>query len=308
MKKIFLALMAILVVNLLQAHSGHNFEASDIFKTLQSGDKVAIMMVHFGTTHADTRIQTIDAINQKAKEAFPNVEVREAYTSRIVVKRLGERGIVKLNATQVFEELKKEHFTHILVQPTCIIDGIEMEALNKEIAKVQDSFKEIRVGNPLLYTPSDYEKVIAALIPNQDKSTAYIWVGHGTYDSATAQYAMLDYMFKQKEYTNNIVGTIEGYPSFDDVLLQLKKIGLKKVVLNPFLFVAGEHAKNDIAEDWKNDLEKAGYEVEVSMKGLGQISAIQDRFIAHLKFIATHRVYEITQKKEIYAVTGEKID
>lgn len=79
-------------------------------------------------------------------------------------------------------------------------------------------------------------------------------------------------------------------------------------MLNPFLFVAGEHAKNDIAEDWKNDLEKEGYEVEVSMKGLGQISAIQDRFIAHLKFISTHCVYEITQKKEIYAVTGEKID
>lgn len=308
MKKIFLALLAIAMVNFLQAHSGHNYEASDIFKALQAEDKVAIMMVHFGTTHEDTRQQTIDVINQKAKDAFPNVEVREAYTSRIVVKRLGERGIVKLNATQVFEKLRKDGFTHILVQPTCIIDGIEMEALSKEIAKVQSSFKEIRVGNPLLYTPEDYENVIKALTPTQDTSTAYIWVGHGTYDSATAQYAMLDYMLKQKGFTNNIVGTIEGYPSFDDVLLQLEKSGLKKVMLNPFLFVAGEHAKNDIAEDWKNDLEKEGYTVEVSMKGLGQIPAIQDCFITHLKFIATHRMYEITKKKEIYAITGEKIE
>lgn len=45
-------------------------------------------MVHFGTTHDDTRALTIDAINQKAKEAFKDVELREAWTSRIVMRPL----------------------------------------------------------------------------------------------------------------------------------------------------------------------------------------------------------------------------
>lgn len=50
-------------------------------------------MVHFGTTHDDTRALTIDAINTKAREAFPDLEMREAFTSRIIIRRLKTRGI-----------------------------------------------------------------------------------------------------------------------------------------------------------------------------------------------------------------------
>lgn len=58
------------------------FKHSDIFKNLGPNDKVALLMVHFGTTHDDTRVLTIETINKKAAQAFPGIEVREAYTSR----------------------------------------------------------------------------------------------------------------------------------------------------------------------------------------------------------------------------------
>ena len=288
------------------AHGGKNFEASDILKSMKPGDKLAILMVHFGTTHADTRELTIDAINTKVKEQFPTTEVREAYTSRIIIKRLGEKGIVKQNPLDALKQLHKEGYTHILIQASTIIDGVEMESLDKNIKEISALFKEIRIGDPLLYTPDDYEKAIKVLTLDNDKNLGYVLVGHGTYDATTAQYAMLDYMLKAKGYDNFFVGTIEGYPEFDDMLNQLKASGLKKVKLVPFMFVAGEHAKNDIAEDWKNDLEKEGFDVEVSMEGLGQIPAIQDLYIEHLKFIATHRKIGIMEKKAIYEVTGEK--
>lgn len=288
------------------AHGGKNFEASDILKSMKPGDKLAILMVHFGTTHADTRELTIDAINAKVKEQFPTTEVREAYTSRIIIKRLGEKGIVKQNPLDALKQLHKEGYTHILIQASTIIDGVEMESLDKNIKEINVLFKEIRIGDPLLYTPDDYEKAIKVLTLDNDKNLGYVLVGHGTYDATTAQYAMLDYMLKAKGYNNFFVGTIEGYPEFDDMLNQLKASGLKKVKLVPFMFVAGEHAKNDIAEDWKNDLEKEGFDVEVSMEGLGQIPAIQDLYIEHLKFIATHRKIGIMEKKAIYEVTGEK--
>lgn len=288
------------------AHGGKNFEASDILKSMKPGDKLAILMVHFGTTHADTRELTIDAINAKVKEQFPTTEVREAYTSRIIIKRLGEKGIVKQNPLDALKQLHKEGYTHILIQASTIIDGVEMESLDKNIKEINALFKEIRIGDPLLYTPDDYEKAIKVLTLGNDKNLGYVLVGHGTYDATTAQYAMLDYMLKAKGYNNFFVGTIEGYPEFDDMLNQLKASGLKKVKLVPFMFVAGEHAKNDIAEDWKNDLEKEGFDVEVSMEGLGQIPAIQDLYIEHLKFIATHRKIGIMEKKAIYEVTGEK--
>ncbi len=308
MKNLFLILLIIASILNVSAHGGKNHEHSDIFENVQVGDKVAILMVHFGTTHDDTRALTIDAMNKKAQAEFPDVELREAYTARIVIKRLGERGIVKQKPLDVLNQLQKEGYTYVLVQTSTIIDGVEMESLQKDIAEVQSQFKEIRIGEPLLYSPEDYENLINVLTKDIDSQTAYVWVGHGTYDSNTAQYAMLDYMLKAKGHTNCFVGTIEGYPSYDDMLQQLKASGLKKVVLVPLMFVAGEHAKNDIAEDWKTDLEKEGYSVDVKMEGLGQNPEIQDLYISHLKFISGHRKIGIMEKKAIYEVTGEKME
>ena len=62
---------------------------------------------------------------------------------------------------------------------------------------------------------------------------------------------MLDYMLKEKGFKDYSVGTIEGYPTFDTMVAQVKANGTKKVLLMPFMFVAGDHAKNDIAGDWK---------------------------------------------------------
>lgn len=308
MKNVFCILFAFIAVLSVSAHGGKNHEDSNIFDNLQGNDKVAILMVHFGTTHDDTRALTIDAMNKRAKAQFPNVEQREAYTARIVIKRLGERGIVKQKPLDVLTQLQKDGYTHILIQTSTIIDGVEMESLLKDIAAVKSQFKEVRIGDPLLYSPEDYERLINVLTKSNDSQTAYVWVGHGTYDSNTAQYAMLDYMLKAKGHTNCFVGTIEGYPSYDDMLQQLKASGLKKVVLIPLMFVAGEHAKNDIADDWKNELEKEGYVVDVNMEGLGQKPEVQDLYISHLKFIAGHRKIGIMEKKAIYEVTGEKME
>lgn len=90
------------------------------------------------------------------------------------------------------------------------------------------------------------------------------------------------------------------------VLVQLKQTGLKDVVLVPFMFVAGEHAKHDIEGDWKEALEEAGFNVNVKMKGLGENVEIQDIFIDHLKFQTLHRKLDILEKKAKYRQTGEK--
>ena len=88
-----------------------NFKLSDFFASMQTGDKAAVLMVHFGTTYDETRALTIDAINEKAREAFEGTEVREAYTSRIIMRRLKARGIEKLNPAEALTQLKAEGFT-----------------------------------------------------------------------------------------------------------------------------------------------------------------------------------------------------
>ena len=96
MKKLFILLFLCNLTFLCSAHEGENFVASDMLASMKPGDKAALLMVHFGTTHDDTRALTIDAINAKAREAFPDLEMREAFTSRIIIRRLKARGIEKL--------------------------------------------------------------------------------------------------------------------------------------------------------------------------------------------------------------------
>ena len=80
------------------AHSDGGFVDKDFFKGMKKDDKAAILMVHFGTTFDDTRALTIDRINEKVKKEFKNVDVKEAYTSRIIMRRLKWRNlIIRLN-------------------------------------------------------------------------------------------------------------------------------------------------------------------------------------------------------------------
>ena len=284
------------------AHGEENFVHEDVMQNLREGDKIALLMVHFGTTHDDTRAVTIDAINRKVMQEFPQMEFREAYTSRIIMRRLAKRGVRKLNPVEALAQLKSEGFTHVIVQSTNIIDGIEMESLRKDIDQMRPLFKEIRLGMPLLYTPEDYKQVIGCLAGKSKEKTFTILVGHGTYTPATAQYAMLDYMLQAKGHTDFAVGTVEGYPTFDnavDRLQEQKKI--KQVQLLPFMFVAGDHAKNDIAGDMKEALEKKGYKVTPLLEGLGEQPAIQQIYIDHIRFILKHRQVDIVKKKKDYA-------
>lgn len=61
---------------------------------------------------------------------------------------------------------------------------------------------------------------------------------------------------------------------------------IKKVALLPFMFVAGNHAKNDMAgeeDSWKQELEAAGYQVRPILKGLGELPSIRNIFLEHLE-------------------------
>ena len=162
MKKL-LIFFSLLIGLICHVNGENNFKQSDIFKSMQQGDKAALLIVHFGTTYDDTRNLTIEAINTKITKAFSGVTVREAYTSRIVINRLKQREIVKQTPTEALLALKEDGYTHVLIQSTNIIEGIEMEALRREVENMESSFKDIRVGNPLLYTVEDYEKVVSIL-------------------------------------------------------------------------------------------------------------------------------------------------
>jgi sirohydrochlorin cobaltochelatase len=243
-------------------------------------------MVHFGTTYDETRAKTIDAINEKAIKAFPEMTVREAYTSRIVMKRLAARGISKDTPIDALLRLRSEGVRTVKIQPTYVIDGIEMERLRKDVEQVRPFFDSIWVSTPLLYTVEDAEKVCQVLVSRHAVSSPrehILFIGHGTEGPATALYSQLDYMLRANGHANCHVATIEGYPTRETALAQIKAMKGRKVTLVPLLFVAGDHATNDISVEWKEALEKEGLAVDVRLEGLGEVPEVQDLYIGKLK-------------------------
>ena len=303
MKKLLATIMLATSMTLFAHGEEGGFVKSNFYKTMGKNDKASVLMVHFGTTFDDTRANTIDAINQEAKKEFKGTEVREAYTSRIIMRRLKARGIEKDNPAEALDKLAAEGYTHIIVQPTNIINGIESKTLEKQLEMYKDKFKEIRLGAALLTTPEDYKLVAKAIgqeVGKLNDDEAVVLVGHGTHDSGNSAYPAMDYTAKSLGY-NFQVGTIEGFPAFENVVANLKGRGTKKVILMPFMFVAGDHANNDIAVDWKEALEKEGFVVENKMVSLGMMKDIRKMFIEHAKFMVENKEEDMISKKLFYS-------
>ena len=267
-------------------------------------DKTAILMVHFGTSFDDTRKLTIDAINEKAQQAFPGFKVVEAYTSRIIINKLKKRGISKPTPQEALLRLAADGYTNVIVQGTNVIDGIEAEVLRKEASLMTPFFEEIRVGHPLLYSLDDCEKVVEILYSRYkdatEKKGAVVLIGHGTSTPANAIYSQIDYMFTANGHPAFHVATVEGYPTLDTTIKRLKNAGNKGVTLIPFMFVAGDHAKNDINVEMREELSNAGFAVSAILEGLGQIPEIQDIYIEHLKDSFAYPQLDAVMKKSSY--------
>lgn len=254
-----------------------------IFSSAQE-EKVALLITHYGSSDAETRSLTLDVITREAKDSFPQFEVREAYISPIIRKKLAKEGIHKDSPIDALLKLRTEGYQRIYIQSTTLIEGSEMTSVRKDAEKVRPFFKELKVGNPLLYSVNDCQKVINLLVTEKyENKEDIIFIGHGNQLPSTATYAMLDFMMKTHGLKNFHVSTIEGYPTLEATMLQLKETSPKTITLIPLLLVCGNHTKEDIAGIWKSELEKKGYRVNVRMRGLGEIAAIRRIYIEHIR-------------------------
>lgn len=255
--------------------------------------KKAILAVSFGTSHEDTRKVTIDAIEDSMREVFPDYPVYRAWTSKMIIRKLKNRdNIIVPTVREAMEQMISYGITDVLVQPTHVINGIENDLMKEDALSYRDSFHSISFGDPLLTTEEDSHKVIAAIaeeFSNITKKQALVFMGHGTTHFANSIYAALDYTFKDKGYHNFFLGTVEAYPSMESLKKMVKAYQPEEVVLAPFMIVAGDHAKNDMAgddpESWYSQFKDEGYEVKAVLKGLGEYKGIRRLFIDHIRAI-----------------------
>ena len=251
-----------------------------------------LLVVSFGTSYNDSRRKTIGAIEDALDEALDDYSVRRAFTSDIIIHHISERdGYLIDDVKTALDRAIDNGVKDLVVQPTHLMNGFEYTDLYDEIAEYSDAFESVRIGEPLLSSEEDKEAVREILVDwtkeYDDGKTAIVFMGHGTEAESNEVYREMQNLFTDGGYENYFVGTVEAEPSLEDVIGMVESGDYERVVLEPMMVVAGDHANNDMAGDeddsWKSVFEAKGYEVVCELRGLGENEKIRELYIQHAK-------------------------
>lgn len=273
--------------------------------------KKAILVVSFGTSYEETRKVTIEAIEDKVKETYKDYEVRRAFTSHIIIRKLKKVYNMHVDTPEeALERLKNEGFEEVIVQPLHLIPGLEFDYIKKILTHgYKNSFKKVEIGRPLLYFkgeeeghPDDYVLMAKAVKEQIKEGENVLFMGHGTPHYANAVYACFQCVLQDEGMKNVYMANVEGYPYIDNAVKRIKEDNIKEITLMPFMLVAGDHAQNDMAGDeedsFKSILEAEGIKVNVYMHGLGENKKVQELYIQHLEDAIEGRYKEIGKNKK----------
>ena len=250
----------------------------------------AILVVSFGTSFHRTREKTIDRIEADIEAAYPDYQIYRAWTSKMIIAKLLRRDGVKVpTVAEAVEQMIADGITELIVQPTHVINGVENDLMKEDVLKRRDAFERVAFGDPLLTSQEDNVAVIRAVMeefPDLKEDEALVLMGHGTTHYANAIYAALDYTFKDMGYSRVFLGTVEAYPSMESLKKQIRALGPKRLILAPFMVVAGDHAIHDMSgqdeDSWRSQFEREGYEVVCQMKGLGEYPGVRQIYLEHV--------------------------
>lgn len=273
-----------------------------------------LLVVSFGTSYNDSRVQDIKGIEDALKEAYPDWSIRRAFTAQIIINHIQARdGEAIDNMQQALDRAVNNGVKNLVVQPTHLMHGAEYDEMVEAIEEYQDKFETVVVAEPLLGEVGDDATVI-----NEDKATvaeaisdeavkeagfesmeaaaeagtAFVYLGHGTSHTAKVTYSQMQTQMEELGYKNAFIGTVEGEPedtSCEAVIEKVKEAGYKNVILRPLMVVAGDHANNDMAgseeDSWKSMFEASGNfdSVTAQIAGLGRSDAVKQLYVEHTK-------------------------
>ena len=286
--------------------------------------KNAVVLAMFGTT-VESALQALLNIRTKIEDRFPNTKVRIAFTSNIIRKKWQHRAedseyikdhpeipddILHVKTPlATIADLQNDGYDNIVIQPTLISMGEEFLDLHTYVKALMNMgtfkkpkykpFHRVALGRPALGTygmrfpySEDIVAVAKAMAPDVKLATkekaGIVYMGHGNDYFPGNGGAYLEFASKMRKIYPDVVtaiGNVEGYPGIEEVMETLKLYGIKKVILKPFMVVAGDHSINDMAgneeDSWKSILMKNGFEVVTVAKGLGENDNFANIFVNH---------------------------
>jgi sirohydrochlorin cobaltochelatase len=298
-----------------------NIALASSSKGIPGSGKNAIILASFGTT-VPKAVGAITNITKVVKKAYPGTEVRITFTSNIIrsiwKKRQAEaekwlsQGIPEevlyvKNVIATVGDLLEDGYTNIVVQPTHMFFMEQSHDLSQYVnglASIRTMKKKwtpidkIVMGRPAMGMPGNiysYHDDIEATCMTLAQDAEYakkqdamlVYMGHGNEYWSTGIYGETQKKMREMyPKVQTFIGVVEGAPTLDDLMGYLKHSKKKKIILKPFMIVAGDHATNDMAgpeeDSWKSILNKEGYKVNPVLEGLGLNDAFAAIFVRHI--------------------------
>lgn len=283
----------------------------------RNGDEIGeneLLVVSFGTSYNDSRVEDIKGIEDALQEAYPDWAVRRAFTAQIIINHVQARdGEVIDNMQQALDRAVENGVKNLVVQPTHLMHGAEYDEMTETLEEYQDKFESVAIAEPMLGDVGDDATVINAdkeavakavtdaavadagfesMEAAAEDGTAFVFLGHGTSHTAKVSYSQMQTQMEELGFANAFIGTVEGEPedtACEAVIEKVKEAGYKNVILRPLMVVAGDHANNDMAgseeDSWKSMMEASGAfdSVDAQIAGLGRIDAVKELYVEHTK-------------------------
>ena len=257
----------------------------------QQTSKQGLLAVSFGTSYPETRRATIEAIENDLARAFPERSLVRAWTSGMLRRKVEKtEGLRILSVAEALEQLAAAGFADVLVQPTHLLSGEELERTRETVRSFAGRFENLSMGEPLLSCPADIAamaRAVEGIYGDLPRGELLALMGHGSAAMAFPAYELLERQFRQDGYPNICIGTVEFTPGIAPVLDRVRRDKPPRVHLAPLLVVAGDHAVGDMAGDepgsWKNQIAREGAEVVCHVNGLGEYEAVRALYVAHAR-------------------------
>ncbi len=286
-------------------------------------EETAIVLAVFGTSFPEA-LPGILTIYDEVRAAYPETPVRLAFTSNIIRRiwhsRQDEqeflaahpeipREILAVKAPlATIADLVDEDYGHIVVQPTHIAAGEEfndlaalVRALNSitTIKERNRPFQQIILGRPALGQPGikfpyrrDLERVAALMAADVEQArqnnSALVYMAHGNRTFSTGVFFELEHLMRQRYPEIPIYFTMAtGFPGMEHTAQRLAADGVDRALLVPFMTVAGDHARNDMAGDDDDSLQSLlrsrGIKPTAKLEGLGERKDFARIFVENIR-------------------------
>lgn len=252
-----------------------------------------LLIVAFGTSVPEA-VPALKALDADFRAAFPDAAVEWAYTSQIIRKKLAARGTPVGGISDGLAALARKGVKIVRVQSLHVMAGEEFSALERavllDVKAHPGRFEAVYLGRPLLESRQDAREVAAAVLQScggRAPGEGLVLMGHGqAHGRADLVFEGMRRAFVEADGLT-FMASVEGSRTFEDLARELATRNVKTLWVQPFMIVAGDHARNDLAgeeaDSWASRLRAQGFQVKTNLLGMGEIAGVRAVFVRHAR-------------------------